>query len=60
MEIKKSNICGMCNKEVDAVEHMMLYCECTKTLWNLIESWIRDLGMPDYHITVEKIIIGDD
>ena len=50
----------MCNKEVDAVEHMMLYCECTKTIWNLIESWIRDLGMPDYHITVEKIIIGDD
>ena len=59
MGIKDSVLCGMCHKEVDSVEHMMLYCECTKGLWNLIESWIKDLGMPDYQLTEEKIIVGD-
>ena len=59
MGIKNSELCGMCHKEVDSVEHMLLYCECTKNLWSLVESWINDLGMPEYHITEEKIIVGD-
>ena len=49
----------MCHKEVDSVEHMMLYCECTKKVWSLIESWINDLGMPEYQINEKKIIVGD-
>ena len=49
----------MCHKEVDSVKHMILYCKCTKNLWNMIESWIKDLGMPEYHITEERIIVGD-
>ena len=49
----------MCHKVVDSVEHMMLYCECTKGLWHLIESWLKDLGTSDYQITEERIIVGD-
>ena len=30
-----------------------------KQVWNLIESRIKDLGMPDYQITEERIIVGD-
>ena len=56
---KNSDVCGMCHKEVDSVEYMILYCDCTNNLGNSIESLIKDLGMPEYHITKEKIIVGD-
>ena len=49
----------MCKTEIDSIEHMLLYCQHTRSLWDLVSEWIRDLGMPEYNLTTSRIIIGD-
>ena len=49
----------MCKSEIDSIEHMLLECQHSKTLWDNISVWIRELGMADYNLTTTWIIIGD-
>ena len=32
--IKDSGVCGICKKEIDSVEHILLNCEVSKMLWS--------------------------
>ena len=59
MGIEETNLCVFCRKEVDSVEHMLLYCEISKELWFKVENWIIELGMENYHLTNSRIVLGD-
>ena len=49
----------MCKTEVDSIEHMLLECQHSISLWENVSTWIRELGMQDYNLTASRIIIGD-
>ena len=49
----------MCKAEVDSIEHMLLECQHSRSLWENVSAWIRELGMQDYNLTASRIIIGD-
>ena len=38
---------------------MLLSCDNSIDLWRRIELWIRELGMADYNLSFDKIIMGD-
>ena len=59
IEIKDSDICGLCKKEKDSNEHMLIQCEVSNTIWINVQSWIQEIGIEDYIITDEKKILGD-
>ena len=37
----------------------MVHRQYSRTLWDKISVWIRELGMADYNLTTTRIIIGD-
>ena len=57
--IKPSNICGMCNMEIDSNEHMFLECIHSIRVWSDVRDWIIQLGMIDYNLSDMRKIIGD-
>ena len=38
---------------------IFLYAYRVRDLWSKVETWIRSLGMIDYHLTDRKKILGD-
>ena len=38
---------------------MLVTCDKVSPLWDEVETWIRNLGMNDYHLTDRRKIIGD-
>ena len=59
MGLVQSELCSMCKSEVDSIEHMLLECQHSRSLWDNVSLWIRELGMQDYNLTASRIIIGD-
>ena len=59
MGIKNSPLCSLCKIERDSVEHMLFDCPVSKDLWLNVQNWIVELGIPNYIITKEKIIMGE-
>ena len=59
MGIKNSNLCSLCLREVDSVSHMLLSCKTSRDLWSEVENWIQELGMLNYNLSPDKIILGD-
>ena len=61
MGIKHSNLCTFCAEQQDSVSHMLLFCSKSKSidLWRSVRTWIQDLGMDNYNLSVERIILGD-
>ena len=59
MGIKTSALCTFCNTENDSVEHMLIECNIIKDLWGEVRNWIIEIGVPDYHLSDEKIIMGE-
>ena len=57
--IKKSNLCSFCIEHIDSISHMLLSCVNSIDLWGRVELWIRELGMANYNLSSDKIILGD-
>ena len=49
----------MCGNDNDSNFHMLVDCSRVRGLWSKVETWIRSLGMIDYHLTDRKKILGD-
>ena len=60
MKIKNSSLCEMCNIEEDSIEHMLITCPKSDKLWRDVESWLADVGLTDYNIDEQKIILGEN
>ena len=54
--IKDSEICGLCKREKDSNEHMLILCDISNALWSNVETWIRDIGIDEYNISQENNI----
>ena len=59
MNQKASNLCDCCQSEEDSNEHMFLYCETVKQIWREVEEWISQIGVVEYVITEERVILGE-
>ena len=59
MGIKNLNLCRFCIEQTDSISHMLLFCNNTIDLWGRVELWIIELGMANYNLSPDKIILGD-
>ena len=51
---KYSDVCGLCKKEKDSNEHMLIQCKVSNTIWTNVQSWIQDIGIEGYTISDGK------
>ena len=58
-KITTTDLSSQCNIAKDSNTHMLLYCNVSNNLWENVESWIRNLGMENYHLTDRRKILGD-
>ena len=49
----------MCNLEMDSNEHMLINCTISQQLWSEVEFWLSEIGLKDYKIDEQKIILGE-
>ena len=59
MKQKSSVLCDFCKNESDSNEHMFLSCAVIRQLWRDVENWISQIGVADYVINEEIIILGE-
>ena len=59
MKQKSSTLCDFCKDETDSNEHMFLHCVIIRQLWREVEIWISQIGVVDYIINEERIILGE-
>ena len=59
MKQKSSILCNFCKNESDSNEHMFLSCAVIRQLWRDVENWISQIGVVDYVINEEIIILGE-
>ena len=59
MGIKNSNLCSFYLEHIDSISHTLLICKISMDLCRKVEIWIRELGMENYNLSPDKIILGD-
>ena len=60
MKIKESSLCDMCKIDEDSVEHMLIKCSKSRNLWRDVEIWLSEVGLADYIIDEQTIILGEN
>ena len=60
MKIKESSLCDMCKIDEDSVEHMLIKCSKSRILWRDVEIWLSEVGLADYIIDEQTIILGEN
>ena len=53
-----SPICAFCQIEVESLEHLLFYCDVTKSFWQLLCSWIFEQKVISTFLTLENVIFG--
>ena len=48
-----------CDQKEDSVQHMLLKCPVSVSIWSEIENWIQNLAVLDYNISDKKKILGE-
>ena len=56
---KESTLCDFRQIEEDSNEHMLIHCEVVKSLWREVELWILEIGVIDYVVDEQIIILGE-
>ena len=59
MKIKPSPVCGHCREVEDSNEHMLVSCSESQKLWREVENWLSVIGLIDYAIDEQTIILGE-
>ena len=59
MKMKPSPLCEMCNTDEDSNEHMLIKCTISQRLWREVEGWLSEIGLANYMIDEQKIILGE-
>ena len=60
MKIKESSLCDMCKTDEDSIEHMLIKCSKSRNLWREFEIWLSEIGLADYIIDEQTIILGEN
>ena len=60
MKLKDSPLCEMCKDETDSIEHMLITCPKTQSLWREVEFWLSEVGLVEYNIDEQRIILGEN
>ena len=60
IKLKDSSLCEMCKDEPDSIEHMLITCSKTQSLWREVEFWLSEVGLTEYTIDEQKIILGEN
>ena len=55
IKVKDSPKCDFCEIEEDSNEHMLIQCKVERELWDIIESWILEIGVR--HFEIETVIV---
>ena len=57
---KDSSLCEICNDEMYSIEHMLITCSKTQHLWREVELWLSEMGLTEYTIDEQKMILGEN
>ena len=60
IKLKDSSLCEMCKDETDSREHMLITCSKAQSLWREVEFWLSEVGLTEYTIDEQKIILGEN
>ena len=60
-----SPLCSFCKQEVESLEHLLYYCDVTKTFWEAFCSWLGEFKINSHPFTITEILfvvldVGDD
>ena len=58
MRISDTNICGLCDSQPETIQHLLVYCDKSRDLWNDIKVWIQLTINFDLEITPTMILLG--
>ena len=50
----------MCKTDEDSIEHMLIKCSKSRNLWREVEIWLSEIGLADYIIDEQTIILGEN
>ena len=53
-----SPLCSFCKREVESLEHLLYYCDMTKTLWEAFCSWLGEFKINSHPFTITEILFG--
>ena len=53
-----SPLCSFCKREVESLEHLLYYCDMTKTLWEAFCSWLGEFEINSHPFTITEILFG--
>ena len=56
---KTLNLCDFCQIEEDSNEHMLMHCEVVKKIWRDIERWVSQIGVIEYVVAEDTIVLGE-
>jgi exonuclease III len=57
-KIKLDNICDLCNKEIDCIEHHLIACENILPFWNSIFIWWNSAMEMSFPVDTYDILFG--
>ena len=58
MKISNSDKCTFCEKELETVEHLFYYCECSKAIWIAAENWITSAQSITILFSLQNVLLG--
>ena len=53
-----SPLCSFCKREVESLEHLLYYCDVTKTFWEAFCSWLGEFKINSHPFTITEILFG--
>ena len=55
-----SPLCSFCKREVESLEHLLYYCDVTKSFWEAFCSWLGELKINPhpFTFTITEILFG--
>ena len=53
-----SPFCSCCKREVESLEHLLYYCDMTKTFWEAFCSWLGEFKINSHPFSMTEILFG--
>lgn len=57
-KLKDSELCSLCNKHVETIEHLFINCEVSAKLYSEISIWLKEYGIALPVLSLSLLIVG--